>query len=147
MGMGPARSDCLADQSVQGLGGPHVGSGCCLRSRWLGRPGLHLGAAEGIEEFLHEGCICCWCCYLDAEGGVRLSGVRLNLLDQESCAQVACGGGILMPLGLGSLCPLEAVAVESEHRGRVLGVRPPSPGPLPEEVKGVPGANCLPARM
>ena len=77
----------------------------------------HEGAAEGIGDLLHKGCVC----WVDRCGGLR--------------RPLALGDGLQL---------LPAVHVEPPCRGPVLGVRPAALRPPPEAVEGmawVPGAG------
>ena len=56
---------------------------------------LHEGAAEGTEDLVHKGCVCCLGFHLSADGGLQLSphGPRPDLVDREKGAQVVrCRG-------------------------------------------------------
>ena len=92
----------------------------------------HEGAAEGTEDLVHVGCVCCLGFCFSADGGLQLPahGQRPDLVDGENGAQVCRSGGLRRPHVLGDgLQLLSAVQVEPPHRRRVPGSRPAALSP------------------
>ena len=63
----------------------------------------HQGAAEGTEDLVHDGCVCCFGFRLSADGGLQLPAHRQgsDLVDRENGAQVGGCGGFCLPPVLG----------------------------------------------
>ena len=100
----------------------------------------HEGAAEGTEDLVHKGCVCCSGFRLSADGGLQLPvhRQRPDLVDRENGAQICRSGGLRRPLALGDgLQLLPAVQVEPPRRCPVPGVRPAALSPPPEAVEGM----------
>ena len=66
-----------------GRGGGLVVARCQLRHPGVTRMPDE-GAAKGVEELAHEGCMCCSCCFLCVDGGP-------DQVDREGRAQVRRG--------------------------------------------------------
>ena len=82
---------------------------------WGASHAPHEGAAEGTEDFLHKGRVCCLGLCLSADGGLQLLALRQrqDLVDREDGAQVGPSGGLCRPPVLGDgLQLLPAVQVE-----------------------------------
>ena len=76
---------------------------------------LHRGAAEGAEDLVHKGRVCCLGLRLSVEDGLQLLAQcqRPDLVDRENGAQVGRSGGLCCPFALGDgLQLLPAVEVE-----------------------------------
>ena len=79
----------------------------------------HKGAAEGTEDFVHQGRVPRLCLRLSADSGLQLLAQRqrLDLVDRKDRAQVGRIGGLCRPLALGDgLQLLSAVEVEPPRR-------------------------------
>ena len=63
----------------------------------------HEGAAEGTEDLLYKGCVCCLGLPLSADGRLQLPANRQrpDLVDRQNRAQVGRCGGLRRPLALG----------------------------------------------
>ena len=95
-------------------------------------------AAEGPENLVHKGCLCCLDFRLSAHGRPQLPAHRQrpDLVDRENGAQVGCCGGLRHPLALGDGYQLlPAVQVEQPRRCPVPVVRPAALSSLPEAVE------------
>ena len=135
---GRGSPDCAA---LRGHGGVFLVS-ARGGSGYLGVPHTsHEGAAEGPEDLVHNGCVCCLGFYLSADGGLQLPThrQRLDLGDCEDGAQVCRSGGFYRPLVLGDgLQFLLAVQVEPPPRRPVPGMWPAALSPPPEAVEDLP---------
>ena len=79
----------------------------------------HKGAAEGTEDFVHKGRVCCLGLGLSVDGGLQLVAERQrpDLVDHEDWAQVGRSGGLCRPFELGDgFQLLRAVEVEPPCR-------------------------------
>ena len=110
-------------------------------------PTPHEGAAEGTEDLVQKGCVCCLDFRLGANGRLQLpahSSARIWRI-AKTRDQVCRCWGFRRPLSLGDgLRWLPAVQVEPPHRRPVPGVRPAALSPPPEAVAGMarmPGAG------
>ena len=102
---------------------------------------LHQVAAEGTEDLVHKGCVCCLGFPLSADAGLQLPAHRQrpDLVERENRVQVCRSGGVSRPLALGGgLQLLLAVQVEPPRRRPVPGVLPAAMTPPPEAVEGMP---------
>ena len=100
----------------------------------------HEGAAEGTEDLVHKGCVCCLGFRLSADGGLQLlaHGQRPDLVDRKNGAQLCRSGGLCRPLALGDgLQLLLAVQVEPPRCRPGPGVQPAALRPPPEAVEGM----------
>ena len=108
----------------------------------LGVPATpHDGAAEGTENLVHKGCVCCLGFLLSTDGGLQLPAHRQrpDLVDRENGAQVCRSGGLRCPLALADgLQLLSTVQLEPPRRRPVPAVWPAALSPRPEAVEGMP---------
>ena len=75
-------------------GGVFLVSACCGAGPWGVSYTPHKGAAEGTDDFVHKGCVCCLGFCLSTDGGLQLPAHRQrpDLVDCEEGAQVGrCG--------------------------------------------------------
>ena len=94
--------------------GPVAG---CGSGPWGVTHALHKGAAEGTEDFVHQGRVRHLGLRLSADGGLHLLAQRQrpNLVDRKDGAQVGHSGGLWRPFWDG-LQLLLAVEVEPPRR-------------------------------
>ena len=121
-----------------GGGGPRVVARC-----WSTHCGViqmpDRGAAEGVEELAHVGCMCCSCFHLRADGERQLTRrQRPDLADRKDGAPARRGGRVRRFVGRDDLRLLPADQVKTPRRRPAPGVWPTLPGPPPEAVEGVP---------
>ena len=103
------RVPCLAGRSGPDGAATRVYGGLFLVSArggsgpWGGSHTPHKGAAEGTEDLVHKGCMCCLGFRLSADGGLQLPTHRQrpDLVNPGNNAQVGRCGGLRRPLALG----------------------------------------------
>ena len=107
---------------------------------WGVSPTPQEGAAEGTEDLVHKGCVCCLGYRLSADDELQLRAHRQrpHLVDRGNGTQVGRCGGLRRPLALGDgLQLLPAVQLEPSRRCPAPGVQPTALSPPREAVEGM----------